>query len=536
MAFQEIKAEMIKAILTAFLVFFTVQCFAATHYVTNNTAATVTPSTTFDPDTGPASAGDTIIIDSTRTTRLTFEDFDGTAGSKYYFKNDSDAVTTITEGTDIQPLRFFNCDNIVIDGTNYSSEAYGIVLEGSSTNNTAGIVLSQCADWEITGVKVQNTGLGFRCNNHDDNQGQSNPDTSWTQIGGGGANPQSVGDCHIHHNKIATTIGDAAGDFGEGMYMGKSTTGDYPQFDTLEINDNDISSTNAEGIQAGQIESSSGWLKIYNNSVVNYGTADHTDHNQGINLSAEWANASVYNNYIKTGTGHGIYARSAGSSMICTENVIVDAGNSATDPENEGIKNKGTGAANDISDNLICIAGGDGIRTVGGDGTLNDNLVYGIGDVNFNNLAGYSESGNTTFTPGDYFKTWSDDSNFDNDDFAPKLSFLAPTGEQSCTSDPRNVTESWSSTFDCECRVDTTDQSYSAMGSGNDADTTGDESHSDTISRACGGSYTRYVRCLANGWLETSTGTISYSVAAGAGGGAVGEKFIGIKSQGVRIK
>ena len=91
------------------------------------------------------------------------------------------------------------------------------------------------------------------------------------------------------------------------------------------------------------------------------------------------------------------------------------------------------------------------------------------------------------------------------DTTAPVISNVLPSGSQACTSNPRNVTRSWS-----------TDEAATCTIGGVQAATTGSTSHSDTASQACGQSYTPAIVCTDGSGNASGATNMSYSIAAQA--------------------
>lgn len=95
----------------------------------------------------------------------------------------------------------------------------------------------------------------------------------------------------------------------------------------------------------------------------------------------------------------------------------------------------------------------------------------------------------------------------------PSVTGTSPSGQQTCSSNPRDVTLTATTNEPATCRMATSDMAYDSM---TDAfDSTGGASHSETKSLACGASYTYYVRCADySGNTMTSSAQISFSIAA----------------------
>lgn len=107
----------------------------------------------------------------------------------------------------------------------------------------------------------------------------------------------------------------------------------------------------------------------------------------------------------------------------------------------------------------------------------------------------------------------------ESDTTAPELTVPSPSTTQACTSDPRNVTISITATDDTDvtaCKYDTSNVDIDSM-SGTLTEG-GSDVWSDTVSNACGATYTYYVKCEDAADNESDAETISYSVRAQAVG------------------
>lgn len=116
----------------------------------------------------------------------------------------------------------------------------------------------------------------------------------------------------------------------------------------------------------------------------------------------------------------------------------------------------------------------------------------------------YNAAGDGPYTVGDLGE---------GDTTPATISSPLPTGVQTCTTDPRNVTLQVTTNENATVKYSTTDQAYDSMA--NTFSTTGELSHSTVVSNACGGSYTYYCRSMDGaGNKNTSSTPISYSVEA----------------------
>ena len=104
-------------------------------------------------------------------------------------------------------------------------------------------------------------------------------------------------------------------------------------------------------------------------------------------------------------------------------------------------------------------------------------------------------------------------SNTTPDTTAPTVSGALPTGEQECTSDPRNVTMSVTTSEDATCRYSSSNVAYGSM---SNFSTTGGTSHSTILSGlSCGSSYTLYVLCAdSSANISSPVTTIDWSIAS----------------------
>jgi hypothetical protein len=91
----------------------------------------------------------------------------------------------------------------------------------------------------------------------------------------------------------------------------------------------------------------------------------------------------------------------------------------------------------------------------------------------------------------------------------PTLSNLSPSSAQSCTSDPRNVTESLTTNEAATCRAHDTETLWANM---TQMTTTGGTSHSRTVSRVCGTSYTPKVKCRDSAGNESDISIWNYGI------------------------
>ncbi|MBL4821909.1 MAG: hypothetical protein JKX90_00085 [Colwellia sp.] len=135
-------------------------------------------------------------------------------------------------------------------------------------------------------------------------------------------------DIKVHHNYIHD-VGAEGLYIGYGFYSGRLHGGntcslkmDYPHaINGLRVFNNRIENVGWDGIQVKNADSD---VEIYNNSIVNYGTKNNGNHNEGL-LVGDGSEALIYNNWIENGSGNGIQINAFGNTKIFN-NTVVNSG------------------------------------------------------------------------------------------------------------------------------------------------------------------------------------------------------------------
>jgi len=291
-----------------------------------------------------------------RSNYLTITAINGTSGHEIIIQNPSDAKITITGGTgspQYSNLRITSSSHFKLLGNNYGSETYGIKLSGGYRN----LWIYKCSDFEVGYIEMADAGtiMGFSISS-----------STWTDS-------NSFEAVHIHHNWIY-------GSPGECVYIGETQVGDYPRFDTLEVNDNLIENCIADGLQISQVKTSG---SVYNNIINNTGLTDAGGGGNaqiGMNLFKEINGLDVYSNIIKHSGRWGIYLESGSTNVDIHDNVIWDSGGT-------GIQVFTTSATNTIINNTIVTTDDDpvtgegyGIKTLAGEEVIQYNLIIDTAD------------------------------------------------------------------------------------------------------------------------------------------------------------
>lgn len=361
-----------KRVLSIFVILFcsfvTFPAWAATYTINNSS---VTQTTGFTP-AGTLAGGDTLEIPSGWTNHLHFIDVTGANGSPITITNPSDAKISITETMSASPwgsIAFARCRYIVLDGSNYASETYGIYVE----NGRFGIRINQTEDLEIKYVEITSAGIQWQ-------------DGAWDAA-------EDVENLQVHHCYIHDVSG-------EGIYLGKShwVSTVHPSLKDCKIYSNIIENCGWDGIQLCGADE--GTNEVYKNYCKNLGTAGVSGQISGI-IFPPGTTGDIYRNTVINAYGSGIYIQGAAKQVDIHDNVIADSGT-------YGISVNTAQSGNSIINNTVVNRDPNqttwqGIYTSGANvGEIRYNLVVGSGkagqisnsySVNQDNLTSNSISG-----------------------------------------------------------------------------------------------------------------------------------------------
>lgn len=203
----------------------------------------------------------------------------------------------------------------------------------------------------------------------------------------------------VHDNYIHDTGGEGMY-IGHGFYKGrkepKCSAKTYSHsIRGLRVYNNVIANTGFDGIQ---IKNADEDCEIYNNTIRNYGTRNKGAQNEGLFIG-EGVTGKVYNNFVDTGTGHGISFQGMGNNEFFN-NVVLNAGA-------DGFNGSGSTMAVYIPDgyfmifnNTIYNSGEDGFvffHNHGGKKFVMNNLVVKAGHK-LTSRGGILDSCNNIFT------------------------------------------------------------------------------------------------------------------------------------------
>lgn len=234
----------------------------------------------------------------------------GTAGAPILITNcgglaevDMSGRTYVMKTVDSQHFR--------ITGTGWSEEQYGIRLINA---NNIGLQMDYLSsNFEIDHIEV--TGVGFA-----GIMAKTDPSCDDATIRGNFV----MRDISIHDNYVHDTGG-------EGLYVGNSFYANGVNLScgirlphdivNVDIYRNRVENTGWEAIQLGTAISGA---RVFNNRVLNFGTANRNAQNNGIQIG-EGTGGLCYNNLVINGPGTGIIVLGYGDNIVFN-NIIVNPG------------------------------------------------------------------------------------------------------------------------------------------------------------------------------------------------------------------
>ena len=314
-------------------------------------------------------AGDTIFLLGGTRPELKFVNIKGTKGEEVIIINKSEKVIIDTDAH--TGIGFNDCAYFRLTGTG-GTDNYGIEIARAGT---MGVVVGEFStDSEVDHLEIHDVGFAGIMAKTD--PGCNRKDLRYF----------IMENLSFHDNYIYSTGG-------EGFYVGYSwypsrevecdgvNTEIFPHpIHNVKIYNNIIKDTDWDGLQVG---SSPVNVKIYGNSIENYGVADQLYQNHAVQIGAG-TTGEFYNNYINGGTGGGISFFGIGNNELYN-NVIVSPGGSAIYHNDKGAV---SGSTYKIYNNTIINPIGVGIdlnaSNTTGNLIANNLIVLGsaISDIN----------------------------------------------------------------------------------------------------------------------------------------------------------
>jgi gliding motility-associated-like protein len=262
--------------------------------------------------------GDVICLQAGSKGGVQFTDVRGTAANPVIIKN-CGGQALVGGPTINNAMLFINSQFIRLTGTGDVATQYGIKIVGTApgTQGLAAVALS--TDFEIDHMEIQNAGY---------NGMMLKSDPSTTCANTTAVRPNfTMRNMRIHDNYVHDTGG-------EGIYLGVSfyngttlycgSTQYNHEVRGVRIYNNRFENNGREAIQVG---SGVADVEVYNNQVYNYGQANLSAQNGGIQFGLGTV-GRMYNNFIKGGRGPAIAIQGIGNDYIYN-NVIVNPGEQA---------------------------------------------------------------------------------------------------------------------------------------------------------------------------------------------------------------
>lgn len=356
---------------------------------------TITPgagTTYFNGVASGVQPGDVICLQAGSRGGIQFTDVRGSATNPVIIKN-CGGQALIGGPTINNAILFINSQFIRITGTGDAATQYGIkiVSTASGTQGLAAVALS--SDFEIDHMEIQNAGY---------NGMMLKSDPSTTCSNTSAVRPNfTMRNMKIHDNYVHDTGG-------EGIYLGVSfyngttlycgSTQYNHEVRGVRIYNNRFENNGREAIQVG---SGVADVEVYNNQVFNYGQANLSAQNGGIQFGLGTV-GRMYNNFIKNGKGPAIAIQGIGNDYIYN-NIIINPGeqaitiNTRPTPLSTDIVNQGfIGGVYVINNTFI---------GVGSKGVIEEFINNAPGNRMFNNLIVASSSPwDKTYTYTDWQK------------------------------------------------------------------------------------------------------------------------------------
>lgn len=259
--------------------------------------------------------GDTIYLESGSRNRLKISNVKGDSLHPVLITNKGGDV--IVENNDFYfGILLSNCSFFRFTGSVNNTMNYGIKVLKTGPGASGLSVSEQSSNYEIDHIEISNCGFAGIF--------------AFTQPT---CNLQSNRGNFVQRNTLIRDnyIHDT---FGEGMYIGHTFYTGYKQkcdgvdvelypheIKGLKVFNNKVYNSGYDGIQVGSAVENT---EIYNNTIVNYGTANVEMQHSGIQIGAG-TKLKCYNNVIIGGSGTGIVMMGVGGSIIFN-NLIINAG------------------------------------------------------------------------------------------------------------------------------------------------------------------------------------------------------------------
>ncbi len=279
--------------------------------------------TLFNGDAQGVSPGSTIAIEAGRYQSLRFEELVGDAQNPITIVNCGGKVDVGGPNAN-NAIVLANSKFVRITGSGEANITYGINILGSRKGSQGIVTPGFSTNIEIDHLEITNAGFAGIMVKTDPT---CDPKTSAERGGPNriGTTDFTMRGINIHDNYIHDVTGEAIY-VGNSFFNGTEVYGcgvtQYPhEVRGVRVYNNSIDNTGWDGIQVGaSVED----VEIYDNRITNFGLEAKSSHQNAIQVGAG-TTGKVYGNFIKTGTGPGVFILGIGNHLIYN-NVIVDAG------------------------------------------------------------------------------------------------------------------------------------------------------------------------------------------------------------------
>lgn len=282
---------------------------------------TINPGAGFTYFNGVASGvqpGDVICIQAGSKGGIQFTDVRGSATNPVIIKN-CGGQALIGGPSSNNAMLFIGSRYIRITGTGDVGFNYGLKIVGSAPGSQGIAAAGLSSDFEIDHMEIQNIGYTGIMIKSDPSSNCANTTSVRPNF--------TLYNVKIHDNYVHDTGG-------EGIYLGDSfyngttvfcgSTQYCHEVRGVRIYNNRFERTGREGIQVG---SGVDDVEVYNNTVLNYGQANLSAQNGGIQFGVGTA-GRMYNNFVKSGPGPAIAIQGIGNDYVYN-NVVVSPGEQA---------------------------------------------------------------------------------------------------------------------------------------------------------------------------------------------------------------
>ncbi|MEQ8470478.1 MAG: right-handed parallel beta-helix repeat-containing protein [Marinoscillum sp.] len=310
--------------------------------------------------------------------RLTFKNIIGTEEKPIIIRN-CEGVAKI-ESNNAFGVKFQNSEHLIFSGDGTSDDEYGICI---TTEKGFYLTMEQfTTDFEISRVEIKGSspmGQGDRAG-FAGIAAKTSPYQDCDRFKDPERNDWIMKNISIHNNYIHDTGGEGLY-IGHGFYKGRAEKKCYDglkrfshSIKGVRIYDNRIENVGFDGIQ---IKNADEDVKVFNNTIYNYGTRNENAHNEGLFIG-EGTTGEFYGNIVDTGTGNGCQIQGLGNLDIHDNLFVNSQGNGIYASHGQFVVRLANGYFK-IHNNTVINPGEIGLvfyNDAGGEKTFSNNLIF----------------------------------------------------------------------------------------------------------------------------------------------------------------